>query len=51
MHRRYCKEDIDVDIGTNTEVETAEKEGTKRNGIGDKTRATEERVDCDIEGQ
>jgi len=47
VHRRYHKEDIDVDIGTNTEVETAETEG---NGIGDKNRATEEGIDCEIDG-
>ena len=35
MSRRYCKEDIDVDIEASTKVETAETEGkeTERNGI------------------
>ena len=53
VYRRYCREDVEVDIETSTKVETAERHGrgdeTERNGIENKNRKTEERVDCEIE--
>ena len=51
MYRRYCREDVEVDIETSTKVETAKRHGreTERNEIGNKNRTTEERVDCEIE--